>query len=159
MNPLKAPTIFISLSCHSEHIFVPGRPPPLTPFPSSQRKGSPLLIIPWKPGVPSFLQSRCLEMLGLWALNLSNNFSSDNKREHIVQKAINYIRAQWPWIPTFLLKWNKNPNPALRDKRYLLFPCNRHLKGGRAVGPLRALRIGRHSLVQMFVERFGCTGD
>lgn len=158
MKPLKAPTVFTSLSCHSKHLSVPGRPPPIALF-RSQRKESPLLIIPRKPGVQSFLQSRCLEMLGLWALNLSNNFSSDNKREHRVQKAINYICAQPPWIPTFLLKWNKNPNPALRDGRYLLFPCNRHLKGGRAVGPLRALRIGRHPLAQMFVERFGCTGD
>lgn len=83
-------------------------------------------------------------MLGLWALNLSNNFSSGNKREHTVQKATYYIRAQRPWILTFLLKWNKNPNPALRTESIYYFHITIIWSAGEPWGPLRALRVGRH---------------
>lgn len=42
---------------------------------------------------------------------------------------------------------------SLKYWKYLLFSRNCHLKWGRAVGPLRALQIGRHPLAQMFVEK------
>lgn len=56
----------------------------------------------------------------LQALNLSSNFSNDEKKgENVGQEAINYIHIQYILLlkePTLnlhlLLKWNKNPNPT-----------------------------------------------
>lgn len=55
----------------------------------------------------------------LQALNLSSNFSNDEKGGNVGQKAINYIHIQYILLvkePSLclhlLLKWNKNLNPT-----------------------------------------------
>lgn len=55
----------------------------------------------------------------LQALNLSSNFSDDEKGGNVGQKAIKYIHIRYI-LPVkeltlnlhLLLKWNKNPNPT-----------------------------------------------
>lgn len=55
----------------------------------------------------------------LRALNLSSNFSDDEKRGNVGQKAIKYIHIRYILLVKelilnlyLLLKWNKNPNPT-----------------------------------------------
>lgn len=55
----------------------------------------------------------------LQALNLSSNFSDDEKGGNVGQKAIKYIHIQYILLVKeltlnlhLLLKWNKNPNPT-----------------------------------------------